>query len=350
MNKLGQLMMIGIEGMKLTRETELFIKEISPGGIILFRDNCDRPKQVRKFIASLRDLVGDDLIVAVDQEGGRVARLEAPFTEFSPMAALGCVADGERLAYEVGRVIGNELASVGFNLDFAPVLDVNTNSSNPIIGDRAFSSDPEVVARIGAEMIRGFQEEGVGACGKHFPGHGDTDLDSHKALPHIEHDRQRFDSCELIPFRSAIAAGVSSIMTGHLMIPNLDAEHPATFSSKIANDLLRNELEFEGLIFTDDLTMSGIDGICPQHESGWRALAAGADIALVCHHKQVQRDTIEGIRRAVGEGLISEDRILDAQARILKFKERFSISKNGSSFGTIGSRAHRKIAKILDRA
>jgi len=350
MNDIGNLMMIGIEGMKLTREVKLFLKEVRPGGVILFKKNCYRPKQVRELIASLREIVGDDLIVAVDQEGGRVARLESPFTEFPPMAALGNMAGGREVAYEVGRVLGNELSSVGFNLDFAPVLDVNTNSSNPIIGDRAFSSDPELVAEIGAEMIRGFQEEGVGACGKHFPGHGDTDLDSHKALPNIEHDRDRLDKCELIPFRRAIAAGVSSIMTGHLMIPKLDAEYPATFSKKITNDLLRDELGFEGLIFTDDLTMSGIDGICPDHESGWRALAAGADVALVCHHKETQRDILEGIRRAVGEGLISEDQIIKAQSRISKFKEKHSISRDDSNFGTIGSRAHRKIAKILDKA
>lgn len=347
MDNLGQLMMIGVEGVRVTRGLDLYIKEINPGGVIIFGANYASPPQLSEFMASLSDSAGRPLIMAVDQEGGRVARLDYPFTQLPPMASLGLSPSDCEMAENVGRLLGRELAAVGFNLDFAPVLDVATNPSNPIIGNRALSPDPSKVARLGASFIGGLQGEGVGACGKHFPGHGDTDVDSHLALPLLPHTRRRLEACEFVPFRSAVDAGVASIMVGHLMLPNLDRKLPASFSRVITQGILRRELGFQGLIFTDDLTMGGIEGFFPPQESAWRAIAAGADMALVCHGGEAQRQALEGLRRAVGEGWIDESRVVDALARIGAFREQYCQSSNSPPMDVIGCGEHRSLASEL---
>lgn len=275
--------MLGVYGTEMTAETAKTIKDSGCRGVILFSRNYKNPKQLKKFNADLNDAAGKELIIAVDQEGGRVARLGAPFTKIPPMAEIGRMPDGEEKAREIGETLGRELKDVGINMDFAPVLDVATNAFNPIIGDRSFSSDAETVAKLGCAFIKGLQSQGVMACGKHFPGHGDTDVDSHLGLPVLYHTRSRFDACEFIPFKRAIEAGVAAIMTAHIMVPNLDPDFPATISRTITRDILRRELGFKGLIFTDDLNMRGIADTYSPAESAKLAVAAGADIALICH-------------------------------------------------------------------
>ena len=345
MNNLGRLMLFGVEGTKMTKELELYIKETGLGGIILFKRNIESPKQVRRFVEDLRAASDRPLIIGVDQEGGRVARFSEPFTTIPSMHRIGRAAEkDESIAFDVGRVLGRELSAVGINCDFAPVLDVATNAANPVIGDRSFSPDPEAVARLGAELIRGLQESGVAACGKHFPGHGDTDVDSHKGLPTLSHTRARFDACELIPFRAAIAAGVASIMTAHLMIPNLDREAPATISRPITSGILRSELRFDGLVFTDCLTMQGIASIYPTGESAWRAISAGADVAVVCHDPAKQRAALDGLRRALDDGKLDSARVDEAQRRGAAFRERFcGAAANQPSLGVIGCRDHQRV-------
>lgn len=340
--------MIGVEGTKVTRETELFLRETGAGGVILFARNYQNPKQLRRFIRDLNDAAETPLIVAVDQEGGRVARLIAPFTTLPPMAVLGGREDGEVLAEKTGALLAEELRAVGINLDFAPVLDVATNASNPVIGDRAFSADAGEVARLGCAFIRGMQAAGVAACGKHFPGHGDTDVDSHFGLPLLPHTRRRFETLELIPFRAAVEEGVATIMTSHLSIPNLDDEVPVTVSRPVTSGMLRHELKFAGLIFTDDLTMKGITCLYPPYEAGWRSIAAGADVVLICHEPESQRAALEGLRKAVGEGWISMAQLSTALERIAVFKERF-VETGGERppLDIIGCRAHRKLARAL---
>ena len=350
MTNLGQLIMIGVDGTKVTHELWLFIKEMSPGGVILFGANYKSPRQISKFISSLCDAAEGPLIVGVDQEGGRVARLGPPFTQLPPMANLGLMRSSKKRALGVGRLLGCELAAVGINLDFAPVLDVATNPFNPIIGDRAISADAAKVAQLGAALIQGLQREGVGACGKHFPGHGDTDVDSHLTLPLLPHTRKRLELCEFLPFRSAIETGVASIMVGHLMFPNLDRDLPATFSRAITHGILRRELGYDGLIFTDDLAMGGIDGFFPPQEMAWRAIAAGADMALVCHGRETQRQALEGLRRAMGQGWIGEARVAEALAHIAAFRERFCSLSNNPPMDVIGCREHWQLAEELFKA
>jgi len=344
-------MMVGVEGTKVTPELRLFFKETGVGGVILFKRNYRNLKQLVDFIKGMQDASEKQLMIAVDQEGGRVARFGEPFTKLPPMAALGRA--GERrfeLAEEVGALLGKELAAVGVHIDFAPVLDVATNPFNPVIGDRAMAHEAAEVAALGSAFIRGMQGQGVASCAKHFPGHGDTDVDSHLGLPMLNHTRRRFDACEFVPFRAAIDAGVATMMTAHLLVPNLDHEAPASVSRKITTGILRREFGFNGLVFTDDLIMKGIAGCCSLGEAAWRSIAAGADVVLVCHDRDKQREALEGLRRAVGDGLIGMPFISDALGRVSAFKERFVLRASGSPpIAVIGCRAHQKIALKLQK-
>src|SRR5213079_1278025 len=222
-------------------------REFSLGGVILFARNVVEPEQVAELCYESARLVPDlPLWVSVDQEGGRVARLKAPFTEWPPMATLGRSGD-TLLAERFARALASELKAAGITLDYTPVLDVLTNPKNPVIGDRALAERAEDVARIGSVIIRTLQGEGIAASGKHFPGHGDTSTDSHHELPVIEHPPDRLEAVELVPFKAAIAAGVASIMTAHILIPSLDEENPGTLSPKIVDGLLKQKLGYQGL-------------------------------------------------------------------------------------------------------
>jgi len=350
MTTVGQLLMFGVEGKRVTSEHRLFLKETGAGGVILFDRNFETPKQIARFIADLRAASDTPLIVGVDQEGGRIARFKNGFTELPPMASLGRAGgEGVKLAEEVGAMLGRELAAVGVDIDFAPVLDVATNPDNPVIGDRAMSTDAAEVANLGEAFIRGMQSEGVAACAKHFPGHGDTDVDSHLGLPLLPHTRGRFDACEFVPFRAAIRAGVASVMMAHISAPNLDRESPSSVSRPIITGILRNEMGFEGLIFTDDLNMKGIADHIPSYEAGWKAVRAGADMVLVCAKADEQRAALEGIRRAVAEGWIEMADITRALKRLERFRERFTGHEKMPPMRKIGCRSHRRLAARLAR-
>jgi beta-N-acetylhexosaminidase len=263
------------------------------------------------------------LWVSVDQEGGRVARLRRPFTEWPPMLTLGRSGD-EKLAERFARALAAELMAVGVTLDYTPVLDVLTNPKNPVIGDRALAERAEDVARLGRIIIRTLQDAGVAACGKHFPGHGDTSVDSHIELPLVEHPPDRLRAVELVPFRAAIEERVASIMTAHILIPALDDQHPATLSPAIVNGMLREELGYEGLILSDDLEMKAIAGRYGMGDATVAAIAAGCDAVLMCGEKQdPQASAIEAVIRAVEDGSLPQKRVDDAIASHRRVKERF---------------------------
>jgi beta-N-acetylhexosaminidase len=290
------------------------------GGVALFARNVETPAQVAALTAQLR-AERPDVIVAIDEEAGDVTRFESRHGSSRPgNLGLGAVDDTE-LTHAVARDLGLELAHAGITLDYAPDTDVNSNPNNPIIGVRAFGAEPGLVARHGAAWIRGLQESGVAACAKHFPGHGDTAVDSHHAVPLIDRSRERLAEVELVPFRAAIAAGVQSIMTGHLLVPAYDPELPATLSRRILTGLLREELGFEGLIVTDGIEMQGVRRTYGLEGATVRALAAGADAICVGGDHADEHTALrlrDAIVAAVRSGELSEQRLRDAAARVRK--------------------------------
>src|SRR5688500_3123304 len=237
---IGQLLIGSFPGTTIPPELRSLAREFGLGGVILFARNIEAPEQVAELSHDIQSLATElPLWVSVDQEGGRVARLRSPFTEWPPMATLGRSGDAA-LASRFAAALAAELKAVGVTLDYAPVLDVHTNPKNPVIGDRALAEDAEMVGKLGAAIVRALQGNGVAACGKHFPGHGDTSADSHLELPIVEHPPDRIRRVECVPFRAAIKADVAFIMTAHVLVPSLDEENPATLSRRIVHDLLRD--------------------------------------------------------------------------------------------------------------
>jgi beta-N-acetylhexosaminidase len=325
-------------------------REFQLGGVTLFTRNIEEPEQVAELDHDLQSLsAGVPVWVAVDQEGGRVARLHSPFTEWPAMATLGRSGD-EKLASRFAAALAAELKAVGITLDYAPVLDIHTNPKNPIIGDRALGEDADTVARLGAAIVRGLQENGVAACGKHFPGHGDTSVDSHLALPLVEHPPDRIRRVECVPFREAIRNDVAFIMTAHILVPSLDEERPATLSPAIVRGMLREELDFNGVILSDDLEMKAIADSYTVPDAAVQAIAAGCDGVLVCQgHLDLQIATLEAVIHAVEDGRIPYKRAEDALARHRRAKERFLAAPVAPGRGPklrslLGSDQHRRIA------
>ena len=323
--QIGQLVVVGFDGTALPDEIRALAREFDLGGVILFARNVESPEQVAAIGVEAQQLASDlPLWVGVDQEGGRVARLRRPLTEWPPASALGRSGD-ETLAKRFAGALARELLAVGFSIDFTPVLDVLTNPHNPAIGDRALGDRPEVVARLGAVIVRSLQEAGLAACGKHFPGHGDTGVDSHLDLPVVEHPPDRLHAVDFVPFRAAIDAGVAAIMTGHLLVPSLDGEYPATLSARIVTDVLRGDLGFDGLVFTDDLDMKAISGRTPKERASVAAIRAGCDVALLCgKDASAHAASVEALIRAVERDELPLARVEAALAHQRRAKERFA--------------------------
>jgi beta-N-acetylhexosaminidase len=343
---IGQLLLGSLPATTIPVELRSLAREFQLGGVTLFGRNIEAPEQVAELSHDLQALASDlPLWIAVDQEGGRVARLKAPFTEWPPMAVLGRSGD-VTLALRFAAALAAELRAVGITLDYAPVLDIHTNPKNPVIGDRALADNAELVATLGRAIIRGLQDNGVAACGKHFPGHGDTSVDSHFELPVVEHPPDRIRRVEAVPFRGAIQAGVAFIMTAHVLVPSLDENKPATLSRRIVYDLLREELGFQGVILSDDLEMKALAATYSVGDAAVQAVAAGCDGVLVCRASvedrtsdiEVQVEVLEALIHAVEDEQIPYKRVEDALTRQRRAKERFLASPVAVS----GVRADRK--------
>ena len=355
--QIGRLLIAGFGGHQVPVELASLAREFSLGGVIVFARNVAEPEQVAELCYESARLVPDlPLWVSVDQEGGRVARLKAPFTEWPPMATLGRSGD-ERLAERFARALAAELRATGFTLDYAPVLDVLTNAKNPVIGDRAIAANAEDVGRLGAVIIRTLQAEGVAACGKHFPGHGDTSVDSHLELPLLEHPPDRFRGVEFVPFRAAVRADVATIMTAHVFAPSLDDERPATLSRRVITDVLRKELGFGGVILSDDLEMKAIANTYAVPEAAVMAIEAGCDGVLICSADyDMQAKTLEALIKAVETERLPFTRVDEALKRQQRAKERFlgaamvSRPANAKSLRQVlGRDEHRAIADEMAR-
>lgn len=320
----GQLALAGFAGHAIPAELRALAKEFDLGGVILFARNVESPEQVAEIAREAQLMAGElPLWVSVDQEGGRVARLRSPFTVWPPMQTLGRSGD-DALAVRFAKALASELRAVGVTLDFTPVLDILTNPKNPAIGDRALADTPEDVARLGAAIIETLQAEGIAACGKHFPGHGDTSADSHDEMPLIEHPPDRLDAVELVPFKRAIAARVAGIMTAHILVPAIDDKRPGTLSPAIVTGLLKEKLGFPGMVFTDDIGMKAISARYTIAEASVLAIAAGCDAVLMCGDSQEpQFAALEAVVHAVEDGTLPLRRVEDALARHRRTKERF---------------------------
>jgi beta-N-acetylhexosaminidase len=308
----ASLFTVGFSGRAVTEELRGLLSR-GVGGVICFARNVGTPEEVLELNRELKRAAGRPLLLSVDQEGGQVARLRAGFTPVPPMRAVGATANPE-LARALGRVLGRELRAVGFDLNYAPVLDVDTNPQNPVIGARSFGATPELVSALGVALASGLQDVGVAACGKHFPGHGDTNQDSHLVLPALKHPRERLEEVELSPFRAAAAAGIASIMTAHVIFEAVDAEYPATMSRAVLTGILREKLGYDGLVVSDDLEMKAITDNYGAEQAVLLGLNAGVDHFLCCHTAALAHRAIDAVVDAVTTGRLPQE-VLDAAHR-----------------------------------
>lgn len=322
----GQLLVVGFEGLALPAELASALRAGERAGVVLFRRNLTAGdaglNELRELCAEIGGACAEELpaLIAMDEEGGRVARLSPPALRLPPMRELADLDDLE-LIERVGRAVGKELRCLGLTMNFAPVVDVDTNPDNPIIGDRAFSSHPDRVVELAGAYMAGLRAGGLQNCLKHFPGHGDTLLDSHLALPTVGHPRERLDRVELVPFRR-LASLADSMMTAHVLYPALDRSRPATLSRAIADELLRGELGFDGVLFSDDLEMQAITGQGSMEASAISALRAGCDLLLVCSRADAQARVHEALTRTLTADSGFRQRCLQAARRGLLLRQR----------------------------
>jgi beta-N-acetylhexosaminidase len=332
--QIGQLLVVGFDGTTPSAELIHLIQYYSVGSVILFTRNVKSTDQVQELTNSLQQLARAagqryPLIINIDQENGMVQRLGNHVTLFPGNMALGAI-DSAKIAYEVARATGEELRALGINMNLAPVVDVNNNPANPVIGVRSFGENPQSVSLLANAMIQGYHEAGIITSLKHFPGHGDTSVDSHFALPIIPHDMQRLEEIELVPFKNAIAAGADSVMIAHLYLPKLMREVmlPSSVSPEIMTDLLRVKMGFDGLIITDCLEMKAVADTIGTEQAAVMAIRAGADLALISHHYNRQVGASEAIKAALRDGTLTPERVRQSAERVLGLKARMLLWDN----------------------
>jgi beta-N-acetylhexosaminidase len=326
--KIGQMITIGIDGYSVDDTAKQLITDKKVGGVILFKNNISDSNQLLQLINDIKGINSTNKIpifISVDQEGGRVNRLPSEIKSLPSNEIIGNKNDN-KLAYDIGKNIGYALGSFGFNMDFAPVLDVNSNPNNTVIGDRSFSNDKDKVASLGASEINGFKDSNIISVAKHFPGHGDTATDSHYALPIINKTLDELKSVEFVPFKKAIEEKVPAIMVSHILMPQIDANNPASMSKTIITDILRKDLKFDGLIVTDDMTMGAVTNELDITTACINSINAGADLLLVCHGYHNEINVINAIKDAVNNGIISIDTINRSVYKILSLKENYKIT------------------------
>lgn len=359
--QIGQLLMVGFPGTSPTPELVELLQRYHVGNIILFSRNVSDARQLRELTDQLQALARaagqrSPLLIAIDQENGMVQRLGADATIFPGNMALGATGSAES-AFEVALAAGRELRALGVNLNLAPVVDVNNNPANPVIGVRSFGEDPRQVAQLAEAEIRGYQRAGVATCIKHFPGHGDTAVDSHLAMPVVPYDLERLERIELVPFKGGIAAGTDCVMTAHIAFPALMGETtlPATLSPAVIEQLLRTLLGFQGVVISDCLEMNAVAETTGIERGAVLAQQAGNDLILISHRADRQLAGIAALKAAVQSGAIAPERIAQAAGRVLALKER--LQKRAEQAGTVpdlalvGCEAHRVLAaQIYERS
>lgn len=325
--KIGQLIIGGFQGVRISDDAKELIHSKKIGGFILFAHNLESPEQSLKLLNDLKlENKENDfpLFLSVDQEGGRVTRL--PGLSSLPTNEQIAMRDDLEYAYRYGEMLGDQLNAFGFQLNFAPSIDVNSNPDNPVIGNRSFGSDPNLVSDYGKKVLQGMADKNVIGTIKHFPGHGDTHLDSHVSMPVVDKRLDELRELELIPFKRAIDSGVvDAVMTAHILLPKLGADLPATMSKKVITDLLRDELGYDGVVITDDMTMGAITTQYGVAEAAVKAVNAGVDIVLVAHGQDQIVATFDRLMDGVASGEISLERVDESVARVLRLKEKYNL-------------------------
>ncbi|GKU80135.1 glycoside hydrolase family 3 protein [Paenibacillus sp. L3-i20] len=356
--KIGQLFVFGFHGYEPTEQIKELIDSYGIGGTIYFTRNVKDAEQVHSLSVELQQLTKKagrpPMFIAIDQEGGMVARLVDGVTLMPGNMALGATAQAES-AQETARICGEELRLLGITMNYAPCIDVNNNPDNPVINVRSYSDRSEVVSELGAAAVVGYQSARVAATIKHFPGHGDTSVDSHHALPVLQHSRERLDAIELLPFRAAIEVGTDCIMTAHVCLPALDATGvPSTLSEPVLTGLLRQELGYDGVVVTDCLEMSAIDEFYGPEQGSIKAIKAGADMVLVSHTFSKQLAALEAVTAAVESGELSEARIDEAVERVMRLKEKLQLEEEITPWeqvkGEIGTDRNKAVARKWSEA
>jgi beta-N-acetylhexosaminidase len=329
--KIGQLLLVGLQAEAITPEERLVFETYNFGGFVLFKHNCRTAGQVISLCRTLWDF-GDELppFIAVDEEGGRVHRLPPSFAYFPSAACIGAKNDPD-LARRCGLAIATELALTGINLNFAPVLDVRCESADPIIGDRAFAADPESVIELAGAWTEGLRSGGIIPCGKHFPGHGAADKDSHVDLPMVAKSTDELTATELPPFLHASRHGIEAIMTAHVQYPALDPRWPATLSEKIVTGWLRQQLGYAGVVFSDDMEMKAISDRYGAAEAALLSIRAGVDALLFCHDLVRAIEVCECLAIQCEKHAWLRTRVDESCARIAKLKRRCLKSFTGTA-------------------
>ncbi len=357
--KIGASMIVGISGLALTAEEAQFLVRENIGGVILFKRNFASPRQLHELCTEIRELARQKadkspFFISVDQEGGRVARFRSPFTEWPPMAKVGAL-DSATVVFRVAQLIGTELAAAGINMNFAPSVDVLTNPANTVIGDRALGTTAESVAKLASAAVRGYLKAGLIPVAKHFPGHGNTLLDSHEELPIENRSLAELEACELEPFRRVIRARLDFIMSSHILFPNIDPKWPVSLSEVFLKDILRHSLRWRGLIVSDDLDMKALTKHHSVGEIAVRALQAGTNVLLYCNEAESPRVAVDAIEKAVRDRELSTALISDNAARIIRLKTELGLGSSRDmtirpwpeAEKLIGAAAHKQLADAV---
>ncbi|MEG0440881.1 MAG: beta-N-acetylhexosaminidase [Oscillospiraceae bacterium] len=324
--KVSQLLVAGIEGTKVGEDGKLALSHYQVGGIILFGTNVKNAKQLVALTNRLKKLSPDiPPFLCVDEEGGKVSRMPPEVTDVPPALDMGNRGDAT-LCRKLGGVLGAECAAFGFNMDFAPSLDIWSNPENTVIGTRAFGTTWDRVVQMALPVVQGISDTGVIPVVKHFPGHGDTAIDSHKALPIVTKTENQLAENELVPFQKAIDSGVPCVMVSHILLTQLDPEAPATLSYPVVTELLRQRMGFSGVVATDDLTMGALAQSYTVGEAAVLAVNAGCDLLLVCHKTENLQSVHSALMDAVADGTITEARLNESVTRILTLKAAYGLT------------------------
>ncbi len=321
---IGQQMIIGLAGTTLQKDEADFIVENNIGGVIFFKRNCESPEQLRNLSAEVQALRHRmpnkaPLFISIDMEGGRVHRLQPPFTKWPALAHVGKL-DSTSVAFRFAQAMGDELKAVGINLDYAPSIDIFNNPQNTVIGDRALSDKADIVAKLGSALVRGYIKSDIIACAKHFPGHGHTLVDSHYGLPVEEKTYDELDQVELEPFKKVFRAKLDLLLTAHIQFPKIDPDWPVSLSEIFLKSILRDRLRYRGLVITDDLDMGALKQNWSKAEIAVRALKAGNNILLYCNEPDSPPTALDAVEKAVRDGGLEKATIEDNAERVLALK------------------------------